>query len=84
MKRATATSRCEVGGRVYLPGDDMTVTEAQFAYLKQHGAATEIRMQTHASSAPPSIEDVTIEAAHGAYARKIKARVAKGNSGNGK
>ncbi len=73
MKRATATSRCEVGGTVYLPGDDMTITEEQFNYLKQHNAVQEVRVQP-LPSPPPTIEDVTIESVHGAYARKMKAR----------
>lgn len=39
MKAATAISRCEVAGKVYLPGDEMLVTAEQLAYLEEQGAA---------------------------------------------
>ena len=42
MKRARAHSRCEIDGKVYNPGDEMLVTEAQLAFLKDESAASEI------------------------------------------
>ncbi len=39
MKSAKAISRCEVAGRVYLPGDEMLITAEQLAYLESQGAA---------------------------------------------
>ena len=82
MKRAIARSRCEVDGKVYLPGDDMTVTDEQFAYLTQHNAVTEVKMQAVSRATLPSIADATIETVHGAYARKLKARMDKQGNGN--
>lgn len=74
MKRATATSRCEVAGRVYLPGDDMTITDEQFAFLKKHNAANEIVLQYGG----PQIANVTIEALDAAFARKLGKTPVKG------
>lgn len=74
MKRAIATSRCEVAGRVYLPGDDMTITEEQFTFLKQHNAVNEIVLQYSG----PQLANATIEELDTAFARKLGKPVVKG------
>lgn len=68
MKRAVATSRCEVGGKVYLPGDDMTVTDEQFAALKGYNAVTEIVLR---AASPVILPSDTIADIDAKFARKM-------------
>lgn len=68
MKRAVATSRCEVGGKVYLPGDDMTVTDEQFEALKGFNAATEIVLRT---AGPMMLPGDTIATLDAKFAKKL-------------
>lgn len=76
MKRAIATSRCEVEGKLYLPGDDMTVTDEQMDALKSLNAATEIVM--HAVSPNPTAH-ATIEDMEAAMATSKFGKTFKGN-----
>lgn len=70
MRRATATSRCEVGGVTYNPGDSMMVTDEQLAFLKSHNAATEVVMY----GAPPLLPRAgdTMEQVEEKYRRVIR------------
>lgn len=42
MRRVIVLSRCEISSTVYLPGDELTVTEEQFQVLLGHNAVKEI------------------------------------------
>ena len=66
--RAIATSRCEVSGRVYLPGDPMLVTQEQFDFLEQEKAA---RREVLQSATPPTVNPTDAEESDLRYFRRV-------------
>lgn len=71
MKEAIATSRCEVAGKVYLPGDKMFITKEQMAFLKTNNAAQEVVSQE--VSGGVLTPGVTIPEAESLYRRLVGA-----------
>lgn len=63
MVRAIATSRCEVAGVPYNPGDAMLLTEEQFSFLEGKGAARRENLQSVGSAMTEALVQQHNEAA---------------------
>jgi|PlaIllAssembly_1097288.scaffolds.fasta_scaffold00019_13 hypothetical protein len=54
MKRVYIHSRCEISGKVYLPGDEALVTQEQLDFLVKENAARPVKAQTITPQVPPA------------------------------
>lgn len=78
MKTVKAVSRCEVGGKVYVAGDSMEVSEEQLTFLVKQGAA--VVMNNVPSATPLLPPNATIADADAHYERLVGSpRPKKGN-----